>query len=61
MTSQDDRQVRWVDAAPPKATKRQAVATLQSVIPEAEWDQHRVIKRGSRWIIQWSPDIEVQS
>ncbi len=57
MKNQDSVRVRWVDAAPPKATKRQAVATLQGIIPEAEWSQHRVIKRGSRWIIQWSPDV----
>tara|TARA_A100001037_G_scaffold28827_1_gene22984 strand:+ start:98 stop:262 length:165 start_codon:yes stop_codon:yes gene_type:complete len=49
---------RWVDAAPPKATKRGAVETLHHVIPQEEWDQHRVIKRGTRWIIQWSPEKE---
>jgi len=52
---------RWVDAAPPKATKRGAVETLHHVIPQDEWDQHRVIKRGTRWIIQWSPEKETQN
>jgi hypothetical protein len=61
MADQHDSQVRWVDAAPPKATKKAAVGALHHCIPENEWSQHRVIKRGTRWIIQWSPDIGVQS
>lgn len=44
----------WIDAAPPKATKKAALGALHHCIPEAEWDQYRVIKRGSRWIIQWT-------
>ena len=44
----------WIDAAPPKATKKAALGALHHCIPEAEWDQYRVIKRGSRWIIPWT-------
>lgn len=50
---------KWHDVAPAKVSKKQALADLAYCItdPKEVEENYRVIKRGSRWFIQWSPTV----
>ncbi len=48
------KSIVWQDAAPAKTSKKKAIADLEYCIKDPEErKKYRVIKKGSRWFIQY--------
>ena len=54
----DKSKTIWTQAAPLKSSKRKAIADLAyCIVDEAERAKYRVVKCGSRWVIEYGRTV----